>query len=60
MKYGTKFQKVFEAFAARIGVHWHTLRFHYDGEQILEDRTPLSYSMQDNDEIDVIRETVGC
>ena len=51
--------KIFEAYAQRRGMTVNDLRFMLDGERIVQDATPKMLEIEDNDQIDVMLETVG-
>jgi small ubiquitin-related modifier len=55
----TKMMKIFEAYAQRRGMTVNDLRFMLDGERIVQDATPKMLEIEDNDQIDVMLETVG-
>ena len=55
----TRMQKVFESYAQRRGVSLDALRFMVDGEKIHENDSPKTLELEDNDQIDVMLETVG-
>jgi small ubiquitin-related modifier len=52
VKRSTKMSKVFDAFALRKGVQRKALRFLLDGERVLDDQTPESLDLEENDQID--------
>lgn len=51
--------KIFEAYAQRRGIESKSLRFMLDGERVTADMTPKMLELEDNDQIDVMLETVG-
>ncbi len=55
----TKMGKIFDAYSARRGLTASQLRFMLDGERIKADDTPKMLEIEDNDQIDVMLETVG-
>lgn len=55
----TRMQKVFESYAQRRGVSLDALRFMVDGEKIHENDSPKTLELEDNDQIDVMLETIG-
>ncbi len=48
-----------EAYASRRGMSMNSLRFAVDGERIKADHTPKMLELEENDQIDVMLETVG-
>ena len=52
--------KVMQAFASRKGMNVEDLRFTIDGTRLLNDDTPLSMELEDNDQIDVVKVIRGC
>jgi ubiquitin len=59
VKKTTKMNKIFDAYAARRGITSNALRFMLDGERITADNTPKMLELEDNEQIDVMLETVG-
>lgn len=59
IKKDTKFQRVFEAYAQRIGVNVETLTFRIDGQRITKENTPKMLEMQDGDSIEVMSAQTG-
>ena len=59
MKKETKFQKIIEAYAQRKGIGHASLRFMLDGERVQPDATPKMLELEENDQVDVMLETVG-
>ena len=59
VKKETKFQKIVEAYAQRKGINGASLRFMIDGERVQPDSTPKMLELEDNDQVDVMLETVG-
>lgn len=59
VKKTTKMNKIFDAYAARRGITSSALRFMLDGERITADNTPKMLELEDNEQIDVMLETVG-
>ena len=59
MKRETKFQKVFDAYASRLGVPENSLTFRFDGERITGENTPKMLEMQDEDMIEVLMQQTG-
>ena len=59
IKKSTKFSKVFEAVAARIGVEVTSIRFLYDGKRVTKDDTAKMLEMEDGDQIDALTEQTG-
>lgn len=59
VKRTTKMQKIFEAYAQRRGIQVSSLRFVLDGERIQPDQTPKMLELDDDNQIDVMLETVG-
>lgn len=59
MKKTTTFQKIFNAYADRVGKSGNSLRFMFDGARLLPEKTPLDYEMEDNDTIDALTEQTG-
>eukprot|EP01032_Pedospumella_encystans_P009657 gene9657-11349_t len=55
----TKMQKVFDSYAQRRGVQPNAIRFMLDGQRIRSEDTPKMLELQDDDQIDVVLETVG-
>jgi small ubiquitin-related modifier len=52
-------QKIFEAYAGRRGIGAASLRFMLDGVRVNVDDTPKMLELEDNDQVDVMLETVG-
>ncbi len=59
VKKETKFQKVFDAYATRLGVPTTSLTFRFDGERITGENTPKMLEMEDEDMIEVLMQQVG-
>lgn len=59
VKKGTKFQKIFDAYAMKRGVPSATLRFMHDGERITPDQSPKTLELENDEQIDVFLQTVG-
>ena len=59
VKKTTKMDKVFKAFAQRVGVSQNSLRFKVDGEGIRADQTPKELELEDGDMIEAYIEQVG-
>ena len=59
VKKETKMSKIMDAYAQRKGVQSGSLRFTMDGDRINNDDTPKMLEMEENDQIDVMLETVG-
>ncbi len=59
VKKTTKMSKIMDAYAQRRGVATNSLRFMLDGDRIQGDATPKMLELEDNDQIDVMLETVG-
>lgn len=59
VKLTTRMLKIKKAFADKFGLNVGQLRFIYGGSKMNGDGTPLSYKMEDNDEITVLLEQVG-
>lgn len=59
VKKTTKMSKIFEAYAGRRGIGVGSLRFMLDGERIQPENTPKMLELEENDQIDVMLETVG-
>ena len=51
---------MYEHFARRRGLPRETLRFLLDGERTDSDHTPAILSIDDNDQIDCVKEQCGC
>ena len=52
IKRSTKMGDVFTAYAARKGIERHAIIFALHGENIVDDETPQTLELEDNDEID--------
>ena len=52
-------QKLMNVYCDRLGLNRRELRFLYDGQRIQDYDTPLSFEMEENDEIDVEKEADG-
>lgn len=52
-------QKIMEAYAQRKGISSASLRFVIDGERLQPDSTPKMLELEENDQVDVMLETVG-
>ncbi len=59
VKKETKMSKIIEAYATRKGVNAAALRFSMDGERIQPTDTPKMLELENDDQIDVMLETVG-
>jgi len=59
VKKETKFEKIIAAYAQRKGIGANSLRFMIDGERVKPDTTPKMLELEDNDQVDVMLETVG-
>jgi small ubiquitin-related modifier len=59
VKKETKMTKIMEAYAQRKGIQANSLRFTMDGERINGTDTPKMLEMENDDQIDVMMETVG-
>lgn len=59
VKKTTKMSKIFDAYASRRGLTSGSLRFMLDGERVTPDQNPKMLELEDNDQIDVMLETVG-
>mmetsp|Transcript_3699 Transcript_3699/g.8586 ORF Transcript_3699/g.8586 Transcript_3699/m.8586 type:complete len:93 (+) Transcript_3699:40-318(+) len=59
VKKTTKMSKIFDAYASRRGLTTEALRFMLDGERVTADQNPKMLELDDNDQIDVMLETVG-
>lgn len=59
VKKTTKFSKVFEAYAQRLGVQSASMRFIYEGKRVIADATPKFLEMEDNDEIEAMIDQQG-
>ena len=59
VKKDTKLSKLMDAYAQRKGINAGSLRFTLDGERIQKDHTPKMLEMEEDDQIDVMLETVG-
>ncbi len=57
---GTAMSKVMEAYAERKGRKVDDFRFTLDGTRILDEDTPLSLELRDDDQIDVCLQLKGC
>ena len=59
VKKTTKMSKIFDAYAQRRGLQSNALRFMVDGDRVNPDQTPKMLELDDNDQVDVMLETVG-
>ena len=59
VKRTTKLSKLMDAWCKRVGKERSTVRFLFDGDRVLEDATPASLDMEDEDEIDAMVAQVG-
>mmetsp|Transcript_40870 Transcript_40870/g.41747 ORF Transcript_40870/g.41747 Transcript_40870/m.41747 type:complete len:93 (+) Transcript_40870:84-362(+) len=59
VKKTTKMSKIFEAYSTRRGIGASALRFMLDGDRIQPDSTPKMLELEENEQIDVMLETVG-
>jgi small ubiquitin-related modifier len=59
VKKTTKLSKIFDAYAAKVGISLDQLRFQLDGQRINKEDTPKLLELQDNDVIDALLLTVG-
>ncbi len=60
VKKDTKLQKVFDAYAVRLGVSSCSLTFRFVGERISGDVSPRMLEMEDDDMVEVIMIQTGC
>jgi len=60
VKKTTRMEKIMLAYAQRTGVALGRVRFCYDGHKIDPDRTPRTYDMENDDEIEVMLILEGC
>ena len=60
VKYTTKLDKVFNAYATRRGICVASLHFLFDGSRVRRDQTPADIGMADGDQLDCAREQQGC
>ena len=54
-----KMYHIFRAYARIMDVNADSLRFFVDGKNVLSDETPWSLELEDDDEIDVVKESQG-
>jgi small ubiquitin-related modifier len=59
VKKQTKMEKIFNAYAQRRGIAAASFRFMLDGHRIKPEDTPKMLELEENDQIDVMLETVG-
>ena len=59
VKKETKMLKIMDAYAQRKGISKQSLRFTMDGDRINDEDTPKMLELEENDQIDVMLETVG-
>ncbi|KAK3638300.1 hypothetical protein LTR56_013129 [Elasticomyces elasticus] len=59
LKKHTRLGKAMDAFSERVTRDRATLRFLFDGERVLDDSTPESMGLEDNDKIEVHAEQIG-
>ncbi|KAJ2400158.1 dolichyl-phosphate-mannose-protein mannosyltransferase pmt3 [Coemansia sp. RSA 2559] len=59
IKRSTKLAKLMQAYCARAGKSFDTVRFLVDGERINGDSTPDSLGLEDGDAIDAMTEQIG-
>jgi small ubiquitin-related modifier len=59
VKKDTKMSKIMDAYAQRKGISATSLRFTMDGDRIDAHDTPKMLELEENDQIDVMLETVG-
>ena len=60
VKYTTKLDKVFNAYATRRGICVASLHFLFDGSRVRRDQTAADIGMADGDQLDCAREQQGC
>ena len=60
IKNTTSFGKIMEAYASRKGVNVSALRFMLDGEHICDSRTIADLGLEDDDQVEVILQQLGC
>ena len=60
LKQDTLLVKLFEAYAQRRGIAKKSLRFMFGGNKLHEKFTCAHYELEDNDQIDVMIEAIGC
>jgi len=60
IKNTTSFRKIMEAYASRKGVNVSALRFMLDGEHICDSRTIADLGLEDDDQVEVILQQLGC
>jgi len=49
----TKFSKIFKAYGKKKGLKTDSMKFQYDGETLLGDKTPADHGIEDGEQIDV-------
>jgi small ubiquitin-related modifier len=59
VKKETKLSKLMDAYASRKGINAGSLRFTLDGQRIQKEDTPKMLEMEEDDQIDVMLETIG-
>ena len=59
VKKSTKFEKIFQAYADRVGKPSGSIRFVFDGNRLNNDQTPADLGMEDNDHIDAMVQQTG-
>lgn len=59
VKKETKMQKIMDAYAQRKGIGSQSLRFMIDGQRVQPDTTPKMLELEENDQVDVMLETLG-
>lgn len=51
--------KIIDAYSQRRGIQSNSLRFMLDGRRVQPDDTPKMLELEDNDQLDVMLETLG-
>lgn len=59
VKRNTVMKKIFDAYAARVGVNAAALKFSFDGERVKDEDTPKMLELNENDQIDVFINQTG-
>jgi len=59
IKRSTPLRKLMDAYCKKQGINRTSVRFHFDGRRIEDDKTAEDYEMEDDDVIDAMVEQTG-
>eukprot|EP00999_Lentomonas_sp_LEN2_P001592 NODE_2655_length_526_cov_68.764411_g2605_i0.p1 GENE.NODE_2655_length_526_cov_68.764411_g2605_i0~~NODE_2655_length_526_cov_68.764411_g2605_i0.p1 ORF type:complete len:104 (-),score=26.78 NODE_2655_length_526_cov_68.764411_g2605_i0:137-448(-) len=59
IKRTTPLRKLMDAYCKKQGINRNSIRFHFDGQRLDDDKTAQEYTMEDDDVIDAMIEQTG-